>query len=133
MHAVLAFLALFAAGTAGGALNAVAGGGSFIVFPTMLLLSGIGPVAANATTAVALWPAGLASAGAYREHLPRSRRTLLVLCAMSALGGGLGAKLLLVTSDQTFAKLLPLLMLAAASIFTFGPRFTSRAQGGHVP
>jgi uncharacterized membrane protein YfcA len=126
----LTLVALFAAGVAGGALNSVAGGGSFIVFPTMLL-GGVPPVAANATTTVALWPAGLASASAYREHLPKSRRDMIVLCMMSVLGGGIGAKLLLVTSDSTFARILPWLMFAAASVFTFGPRVTSRARGSH--
>jgi uncharacterized membrane protein YfcA len=118
---------LFLAGAAGGALNSVAGGGSFIVFPT-LLFGGVPPVAANATTSVALWPAGLASIGPYREHLPRDKRTFVTLAVMSALGGGVGAKLLLVTSDQTFARILPFLMLAAAAIFTFGPRLT-KAKG----
>ncbi|HVJ95048.1 MAG TPA: sulfite exporter TauE/SafE family protein, partial [Labilithrix sp.] len=127
MDGALASVALFFAGAAGGALNSVAGGGSFIVFPTMLL-AGIPPVTANATTTVALWPAGLASAGAYRPHLPKSRWTLGVLCAMSLLGGGFGAKLLLVTSDTTFARILPALMFAAAAIFTFGPRLTSRVR-----
>jgi uncharacterized membrane protein YfcA len=125
----LAYVVLFLAGAAGGALNSVAGGGSFIVFPTMLLFANIGEVAANATTAVALWPAGLASAGAYREFLGRfERRTIIVLCAVAAIGGGLGAKLLLVTSDRTFAKLLPVLMITAAAVFTFGPRLTKRFQ-----
>lgn len=50
----LAYVVLFLAGAAGGALNSVAGGGSFIVFPAMLLFAGIGDVAANATTSVAL-------------------------------------------------------------------------------
>jgi uncharacterized protein len=118
-------IVLFLTGTAGGALNSVAGGGSFIVFPTMIF-GGIGPVAANATTAVALWPAGLASLGAYRKHVPADRRLLVVLAVMSALGGGVGAKLLLFTSDATFAKILPFLMLSAAVIFTFGPRLTKK-------
>lgn len=117
---------LVLAGFAGGAINSVAGGGSFIVFPTMLL-GGIGPVAANATTAVALWPAGLASLGAYRSHVTRDRTLLATLAVAAALGGGVGAKLLLVTSDSTFSRILPFLMLAAAVIFTFGPRVTRRA------
>jgi uncharacterized membrane protein YfcA len=123
---LLEMAVLFVAGAAGGALNSVAGGGSFIVFPTMLVLTGMGPVTANATTAVALWPAGLASIGPYRRHLPTDKRTLLIFSAMSLLGGGLGASLLLVTSDATFARILPGLMLAAASVFTFGPRFTKK-------
>jgi uncharacterized protein len=123
---------LFLAGVAGGALNAVAGGGSFIVFPTMVL-GGIPPITANATTAVALWPAGLASVVPYREHLPRDRRVLLVLALASFVGGGAGTMLLLFTSDQTFAQLLPFLMLVAASVFTFGPRFTLRRAGRTLP
>ena len=116
---------LFAAGTAGGALNSVAGGGSFLVFPTMLF-AGVAPVAANATTAAALWPAGLASAVAYRKELPRERTTLIVLALASALGGLLGAKLLLLTSDETFARLIPWLLLSASAVFTFGPRLSRR-------
>ena len=109
-------IVLFGAGVLGGALNSVAGGGSFIAFPTMLF-AGVPPVAANATTAVALWPAGL---------------TMIVLATMSALGGGFGAKLLLVTSDETFAKLVPFLLLAASVVFTFGPRL-SQGKKREVP
>jgi len=125
MIALASAALLFAAGAAGGALNSVAGGGSFIVFPTVLF-AGVPPVAANATTAAALWPAGLASSVAYRKELPRERTTLVVLALASALGGALGAKLLLVTSDQTFAKLIPWLLLAASAVFTFGPRVSAR-------
>jgi hypothetical protein len=132
MDPTLLALVLFAAGVAGGALNSVAGGGSFIVFPTMIL-GGIAPVAANATTAVALWPAGLGSVGGYREHLPRERAAFAVLAGASALGGGLGAKLLLFTSDETFAVLLPVLMLAAALVFTFGPGLARRSGGRRLP
>lgn len=118
---------LFVAGATGGALNSVAGGGSFIVFPTMLF-AGVPPVAANATTAVALWPAGLTSVAAYREHLPRDRATMAALAIASLLGGGVGAKLLLVTSDETFALLVPWLLLAASSVFTFGPRLSRERE-----
>src|SRR6185295_13897816 len=63
------------------------------------------------------------------EFLGRfERRTLIILCAVAAIGGGLGAKLLLVTSDSTFAKLLPVLMITAAGVFTFGPSLTKRLQ-----
>jgi uncharacterized protein len=123
---------LFVAGVLGGALNSVAGGGSFLAFPTMLF-AGVAPVAANATTAVALWPAGLTSVAAYRKHLvEQETRTMIVLAIMSALGGGVGAKLLLVTSDETFAKLVPFLLLAASLVFTFGPRL-SKGKKRHVP
>lgn len=121
-------LCLASAGAAGGALNSVAGGGSFIVFPTMLLV-GTPAVTANATTAAALWPAGLGSVGPYRAHLPRERAALLVLALASFLGGAVGAFLLLATSDETFTRILPLLMLTAATIFTFGPRALGRGRG----
>jgi uncharacterized protein len=123
---------LFVVGVLGGALNSVAGGGSFLAFPT-ILFAGVPPVAANATTAVALWPAGLTSVAAYRKHLVEQEpRTMIVLAVMSALGGGVGAKLLLVTSDETFARLVPFLLLAAALVFTLGPRL-SKGKKRHVP
>jgi uncharacterized membrane protein YfcA len=118
---VLISILLFVVGAAGGALNSVAGGGSFLAFP-MMLFAGVPPVAANATTAAALWPAGFTSVVAYREHLKQDRSTMIVLSVASALGGGLGAKLLLVTSDETFAHLVPFLLLAASLVFTFAPR-----------
>jgi uncharacterized membrane protein YfcA len=123
---------LFAAGTVGGAINSVAGGGSFLVFPSMLLV-GVPPVAANATTAVALWPAGVSSTIAYRQDLPRDRKTLIVFSVASAIGGTVGAVLLLSTSDLTFTRILPLLMLAASAVFTLGPRAAKLRRGGHLP
>jgi hypothetical protein len=123
---------LFGAGAVGGALNSVAGGGSFIVFPA-LLFGGVPPVAANATTAVALWPAGVASAVAYRTDIPRERATLIALSVASAVGGGLGAKLLLVTSDATFARILPWLLLVASVVFTFGPRLSKKERSVRLP
>jgi uncharacterized membrane protein YfcA len=123
---------VFAAGTVGGIINAVAGGGSFLVFPSMLVV-GVPPVAANATTAVALWPAGVASTVAYRKDLTSDRNTMIVLGLASALGGALGAVLLLATSDQTFTRILPLLMFAASFVFTLGPRLSKRRRGVHLP
>jgi uncharacterized membrane protein YfcA len=98
-----------------------------------MLFLGVPPVAANASTAVALWPAGLSSTVAYRRDLPRDPRTLAVLSVASALGGVAGALLLLRTSDQTFTRLLPLLMLAASSVFTLGPRASKLRSGGRLP
>ena len=102
------------------------------MFPTMLLV-GVPPVAANASTAVALWPAGVASTIAYRKDLSFERTTLLVLGIASVLGGAVGALLLLATSDQTFTKILPLLMFTASAVFTLGPRLSRRWKGMHMP
>lgn len=132
MIAVTTAALLFAAGIVGGAINSVAGGGSFLVFPAVLLV-GVPPVAANATTAVALWPAGITSTIAYRKDLPSERKPLIVLALASALGGAIGAWLLLSTSDHTFTKILPLLMLAASAVFTLGPRLSKMRKGGHMP
>lgn len=116
---------LFAAAAVGGLLNSVAGGGSFFTFPA-LLVSGVSPVSANATSAVALWPGTLASALAYRRELLGMRAVLPGLCAASLAGGLLGAIVLLRTPDATFARLVPLLMLLASLLFTFGGMATRR-------
>src|SRR5258708_29808346 len=114
-------LFLFVAGALGGALNAVAGGGSFIAFPA-LLFSGIPPISANATNTVALWLGVTASTGAYRKHLDISRRVMLPLAITSVIGGIVGAFLLLRTPANTFLRVLPWLMLGATLLFALGGR-----------
>ena len=79
-------LAPFLAGIVGGALNAVAGGGSFVAFPT-LLLTGVPPIPANATNTLALWTGVTASGGAYRNRLDVPRRVLIPLLIASFIGG----------------------------------------------
>jgi uncharacterized membrane protein YfcA len=112
---------LFAAAVIGGALNAVAGGGSFISFPA-LLFSGVPPVPANATNTVALWTGLVFSGGAFRHHLNVRRRVVLSLLAVSLAGGVVGAILLLRTPAHTFMRVLPWLMLSATLLFIFGRR-----------
>ncbi len=123
MTTVLLFLAAFV----GGALNAVAGGGSFITLPT-LLWAGVPSVAANATSTFAMWPASLASAVAYRSEIAQSRAWMVRLGAISLVGGLLGGLLLVRTSDASFARVLPWLMLVAASTFSFGGWITAWAR-----
>lgn len=130
--ATIALLVL--AAVAAGAQNAVAGGGSFFTFPA-LLFAGVTPISANATNTVALWPAGLGSAVAYRDELKHDRRVLVPLLAASAAGGLGGALLLLLTPERTFSALIPWLLGAATLIFALGPsiqrRFRERAM--HLP
>jgi uncharacterized membrane protein YfcA len=121
---------LFFAALLGGALNAVAGGGSFIAFPT-LLFTGVPAVPANATNTVALWTGLLFSGGAFRRHLNVRRPVLISLVSVSILGGILGALLLLRTPANTFLEILPWLMLAATLLFIFGPKLT-RTRATHV-
>jgi len=112
---------LFVAGALGGALNAVAGGGSFIAFPA-LLFTGVPPIPANATNTIALWTAAAASGGAYRERLDVPRRVMIPLLAVSLIGGLGGALLLLKTPAHTFMRVLPWLTLGATLLFAFGKK-----------
>lgn len=122
---------LFLAAMLGGALNAVAGGGSFIAFPA-LLFTGVPAVPANATNTVALWTGLAFSGGAFREHLKVRRPVLVSLVSVSLVGGGLGALLLLHTPAGTFLRILPWLMLSATVLFVIGPRLTrSHASVAH--
>jgi uncharacterized membrane protein YfcA len=110
---------LFIVAAVAGAINAVAGGGSFLTLP-MLLFAGIGPVVANATSTLAMLPGSVASAVAYRRELQGRMRWLVPLGIVSLVGGFIGAVLLVRTSDTSFLRLLPWLMLLAAVTFTFG-------------
>ncbi|QIB50756.1 sulfite exporter TauE/SafE family protein [Pseudomonas sp. OIL-1] len=115
-HVVLIAMGGFAAG----AMNALAGGGTFFSFPA-LLAAGIAPVSANATNAVALWPASLSAAMANRRVLRRLplRSYLLPLMVAALIGGLVGGLILLITTDQTFTLLIPWLLLVATLLFTF--------------
>ena len=123
---------LFFAAAIGGALNAVAGGGSFLTLPA-LIVSGVSPVTANATSTLALWPASVSSTFAYRGDITTTRRWLLVLGLTSLAGGLAGAFLLIRTSDSSFLRLLPWLMLVAAATFTFSNKIReATAHTGHA-
>lgn len=99
-----------------GVLNAVAGGGSFLLFPAMLG-TGMLPVQANATNTVALWPGQLTSIAAYRDDLRKNMRLVLPMMLAGLLGGTAGALVLLHTPQTTFLHLVPWLLLVAATIF----------------
>jgi uncharacterized membrane protein YfcA len=123
---------LFVAAAIGGAINSVAGGGSFVAFPA-LLLAGVPAVAANATNTIALWPGSAASALAYRRELREIRREIVPMGAASLIGGLAGSALLLRTSNQTFVLLIPWLLLFAALLFTFGKTLSQTlARGGQA-
>jgi len=118
----IAALLFFAAALAG-AINSVAGGGSFIAFPA-LLFAGVPAVPANATNTIALWPGTVASAVAYRRELRDARQQLVPLGIAGLAGGLVGSVLLLRTSDRTFVLLIPWLLLFATLLFTFGGGLT---------
>ena len=115
---------LCAAAFVAGAMNSVAGGGSFFSFPA-LLLCGMDARLANATNTVALWPGSLASAGAYRREQGAQRPAVRLLAPISLAGGLAGALLLLVTPSTVFRVILPYLMLGATLLFAFSPQLNN--------
>jgi len=109
----------FVVSAAGGAMNSVAGGGTFIVFP-MLIMNGLGAVQANIMSTIALWPGSVSSAYAYRRELIVDRKHLGAFMAVSVAGSAIGTAILLLTPERTFEHLVPWLLLAATLLFTFG-------------
>jgi len=122
---------LLAAAFIAGALNAVAGGGSFLTLPA-LVFTGMPPVAANATGTVALLPGYMAGAWGFREDMaPPPGLSMRAVVVLSVVGGSLGAALLLVTPDATFRKVVPWLLLAATPLVAVGPQL--RQWAGSAP
>lgn len=113
-----------------GAMNSVAGGGTFFSFPA-LLAAGVQPVAANASNSVALWPASLSGAWAYRTELARYKRYLIPMGIVSLIGGIGGGLLLLSTRDATFSRLIPWLLLFATVLFAFSGKISVLLRGAH--
>nr|WP_262919957.1 sulfite exporter TauE/SafE family protein [Niabella hibiscisoli] len=111
---------LFLSGILAGAMNAVAGGGSFVSFPVLLSV-GISPVTANASNTVALLPGSLAGAWQYREYAGNLQGISLTKMILLTLGGGgVGALLLLYTTASQFTKFIPWLLLVSSLTFAFG-------------
>src|ERR1700678_2769731 len=111
---------VFGAGLVAGAMNALAGGGSFVSLPALIAL-GVPSVQANASSTVALFPGGVASAWAYRDGLgPVGGVSLRALLTTTLIGGVVGAILLLSTPTQTFDFVLPWLLLVACLALGFG-------------
>ncbi|MFZ3200633.1 MAG: sulfite exporter TauE/SafE family protein [Candidatus Acidiferrales bacterium] len=124
-------LFLFFAALVAGALNSVAGGGSFISFPA-LLFTGMAPIAANATNTAAVWPGSVASAVAYRNRItPAARRLLPPLLITGVIGGVLGACILLRTPPATFMRIVPWLLLGATLLFVASGPITARVNALH--
>jgi uncharacterized membrane protein YfcA len=118
MVAMLALL--FAAAFWAGAQNALAGGGSFITLPA-LMLSGLDARAANITSTIALFPGQLTTGWVGRENVAGAGgQPFWVLVAISLVGGVVGAALLLATPPAFFARLLPFLVLFATAVFAWG-------------
>lgn len=112
LHIVL----IFGSGFIGGMMNAVAGGGTLVTFPT-LIWQGLSPISANATNTFALWPGSLSGAWGFRHEIRHSPRWYFALLVPSIIGGLIGAMLLRLTPEKTFERMVPLLILFATLLF----------------
>jgi uncharacterized membrane protein YfcA len=122
------------AGVVAGAMNALAGGGSFVSMPA-LIAAGVPSVTANASSTVALFPGGVASAWVYRGRaVPIGAAPFSLLVATTVVGGLVGGLLLLWTPNTAFDRVLPWLLLAATAMLALGPRIMqSRRQVAEHP
>jgi uncharacterized membrane protein YfcA len=126
---VTEILGLIIAAVAGGAINAVAGGGTLVTFPALLVF-GTPPIIANATSTLALVIGTSGGIYGYRRHLDPIRPWLWRFAPVSAVGGLIGAVLLTGTSNQTFSKLVPFLILFATVLFLAQGAFRRLANRG---
>lgn len=123
MPELLDALLIFVAAIGAGAMNAVAGGGTFLIFPA-LVMAGVSTLVANATCTVAVFPAAVASAYAFRRELKEQREILPLMMALALIGGSIGAVLLIYTPEAKFDALVPWLLFCATLLFAFGKKAT---------
>ena len=112
----LEIVLMFAAAFVAGMVNSIAGGGTLLTFPLLIWL-GLDPKVANATSTVALWPGLFGGLFGYRKEMSDSSLILMRLGAISVIGGGVGAWLLIATPSPIFARLVPFLILFATVLF----------------
>lgn len=126
---------LAVAGALAGSVNAAAGGGSLLSFPSLIGV-GLSPIAANATSTVGLLPGGYGSLWGYRRELPELRREAWQVGPPSVLGGVLGAWLLLYLGGRVFAAIVPALLVVAAALLALQPvigRAMEKRRAGAPP
>ena len=124
------WILLLLAGVWAGAQNALAGGGSFVTLP-VLILSGIDARAANITSTIALFPGQMTTGFAGRSLVAGAENlSFRALFIISLAGGVVGALLLLATPPSFFALLLPWLVLAATALFAWGSFFRKPSAPG---
>ena len=109
------------AGLITGGINSIAGGGSLLLFPA-LVVAGYGTLAANVTNSVALWPGYVGGAVGFRSELAGLRRRLVELSLIAVVGAVVGCVLLLATPEGAFDVVVPFLVLAASLLLAVQPR-----------
>ncbi len=126
------FAVIILAGFAAGVVNSIAGGGSFLTFPALVWV-GLPPIAANATSTLAVLPGYFSAAMGFRDDLQRIGRAHLRNSVLVALAGGLtGGILLLVSPAQLFAAVVPFLLLAATLAFAFQKSILGYIQRNNI-
>jgi uncharacterized membrane protein YfcA len=108
-----------------GGINSVAGGGSLILFPTLVAL-GLPPVAANVTNSVAQWPGYLGGVAGFRKEYAGQGGRLVRFGLVALLGGTAGSVLLLTTPSTAFDVVVPVLVLLASLLLAVQPLLTKR-------
>jgi uncharacterized membrane protein YfcA len=122
---VAEIVAIAAAGVAAGAVNTVVGSGTLITFP-VLLGFGFAPVTANVSNTIGLVPGSLSGAYGYRRELAGQRSRIIRFGAASALGGLIGAILLLVLPASAFKTIVPVFIAIALVLVVIQPRLSRR-------
>lgn len=129
---MLEMILLFGAGLLAGVINSLAGGGSFIALPA-LLLAGVPPVMANATTTFSALPGYVSGAIGFWPHIVKENKRLPAFIIATVIGAIIGAELLLRVSNDQFTQTLPWLMGLAVLLFASGGRingfFAQRSDG----
>ena len=123
-------VAILAAGMAAGTINAIAGSGSLITFPTLLSF-GYSPIVANVSNSIGLVPGSISGAVGFRAEIVAVRARALPLVIASLLGGVVGAVLLLVLPASAFERIVPILILGAVVLVAFQPRISRWLTARH--
>ena len=119
---------MFVAAFFSGAVNAIAGGGTFLTFG-VLTLAGVPPISANATSSIVQFPGYITSTLAYFKDLSKIWKEALILGLISIIGSAGGALYLVWLSDNTFKAMVPWLLLAATVVFAAGPWLKPKNTG----
>lgn len=120
-------LAVAAAGAACGVVNSIAGGGSLILFP-VLLLTGMRPLEANVTNSVSTWAGYVGGVGGFRDEIRAQRATMPRFVAATLAGSTVGCVLLLVTPGEAFDIIVPWLVLGATALTGLQPVVRARLK-----
>ncbi len=128
--------AVAAACLVAGAVNALAGGGSLLSYPTMVAV-GLGPVSANVSNTLALWPGYASGAATLRRRVSEADARLPAFVSAAVVGSALGTVLLLAGDPDTFEAVVPFLVILAALLLAVPERWLERLRNspraGGVP